>query len=104
MKRIGFIYWLTGFCVLCSCNSKAENDAQQSAIFEDRDSIAETPAEIMVKELAAEDIKIEKELLYDKHTLKGYNTLLSMGKDKRKVSFVGKYPAETITMVYPSEL
>ena len=33
MKRIGFIYWLTGFCVLCSCNSKAENDAQQSAIF-----------------------------------------------------------------------
>ena len=70
MKRIGFIYWLTGFCVLCSCNSKAENDAQQSAIFEDRDSIAETPAEIMVKELAAEDIKIEKELLYDKHTLK----------------------------------
>lgn len=57
MKRIGFIYWLTGFCVLCSCNSKAENDAQQSAIFEDRDSIAETPAEIMVKELAAEDIK-----------------------------------------------
>lgn len=24
----------------------------------------------MVKELAAEDIKIEKELLYDKHTLK----------------------------------
>ena len=53
MKRIGFIYWLTGFCVLCSCNSKAENDAQQSAIFEDRDSIAETPAEIMVKELAA---------------------------------------------------
>lgn len=70
MKRIGFIYWLTGFCVLCSCNSKAENDEQQSAIFEDRDSIAETPAEIMVKELAAEDIKIEKELLYDKHTLK----------------------------------
>ena len=70
MKRIGFIYWLTGFCVLCSCNSIAENDAQQSAIFEDRDSIAETPAEIMVKELAAEDIKIEKELLYDKHTLK----------------------------------
>ena len=61
MKRIGFIYWLTGFCVLCSCNSKAENDAQQSAIFEARDSIAETPAEIMVKELAAEDIKIEKE-------------------------------------------
>ena len=70
MKRIGFIYWLTGFCVLCSCNSKAENDAQQSAIFEARDSIAETPAEIMVKELAAEDIKIKKELLYDKHTLK----------------------------------
>ena len=33
-----------------------------------------------------------------------HNTLLSMGKDKRKVSFVGKYPAETITMVYPSEL
>ena len=96
MKRIGFIYWLTGFCVLCSCNSKAENDAQQSAIFEARDSIAETPAEIMVKELAAEDIKIEKELLYDKHTLKDIYPY--------EVSFVGKYPAETITMVYPSEL
>ena len=27
-----------------------------------------------------------------------------MGKDKRKVSFVGKYPAETITMVYPSRI
>ena len=39
---------------------------------EDRDSIAETPAEIMVKELAAEDIKIEKELLYDKHNFKRY--------------------------------
>ena len=69
MKRIKFIYWLTGFCVLCSCNSKAENDTQQAAAFEVRDSIAETPAEIIVKELAAEDIRIEKELLYDKHTL-----------------------------------
>ena len=69
MKRIKFIYWLTGSCVLCSCNSKAENDTQQAAAFEVRDSIAETPAEIIVKELAAEDIRIEKELLYDKHTL-----------------------------------
>ena len=69
MKRIGFIYWLTGFCVLCSCNSKAENDAQQSAIFEARDSIAETPAEIMVKELAAEDIKIKKWLYNFKYNL-----------------------------------
>lgn len=68
MKRIRFIYLLTGFCIIYSCNSKANSELQETS------AAAGTPAteiveEIIEKDIKPEDIKIEKELLYDKHSL-----------------------------------
>lgn len=64
-----FIYLLTGFCIIYSCTSKANGEIKE-AVEEVHDSVTEVIEEIVEKDIEPEDIKIEKELLYDKHTLK----------------------------------
>lgn len=68
MKRIRFIYLLTGICIIYSCNSKANSELQEISAETD-DSVTEIVEEIIEKEIKPEDIKIEKELLYEKHSL-----------------------------------
>lgn len=68
MKRIRFIYLLTGICIIYSCNSKANSELQETAA-EPHAPATEIVEEIIEKDIKPEDIKIEKELLYDKHSL-----------------------------------
>lgn len=68
MKRIKFIYLLTGICIIYSCSSKA--DSKSGGIVPQlQDSVPSVREEVIRKEIRPEAIKIEKELLYDKHTL-----------------------------------
>ena len=69
MKRIEFIYLLTGFCTICSCTSKANSEIKE-VITEVHNTVTEAIAEIVEKDIKPEDIRLDKELLYDKHTLK----------------------------------
>lgn len=68
MKRIEFIYLLTGFCTICSCTSKANSEIKE-VITEVHNTVTEAIAEIVEKDIKPEDIRLDKELLYDKHTL-----------------------------------
>lgn len=68
MKRIEFIYLLTGFCTICSCTSKANNEIKE-VITEVHNTVTEAITEIVEKDIKPEDIRLDKELLYDKHTL-----------------------------------
>lgn len=68
MKRIRFIYLLTGICIIYSCNSKANSELQEISAETDA-PVTEIVEEIIEKEIKPEDIKIEKELLYEKHSL-----------------------------------
>lgn len=68
MKRIRFIYLLTGICIIYSCNSKANSELQETAAEPDA-PVTEIVEEIIEKDITPEDIKIEKELLYEKHSL-----------------------------------
>ena len=74
MKRIEFIYLLTGFCTICSCTSKANSEIKE-VITEVHNTVTEAIAEIVEKDIKPEDIRLDKELLYDKHTLedKGFD-------------------------------
>ena len=69
MKRIEFIYLLTGFCTICSCTSKANSEIKE-VITEVHNTVTEAITEIVEKDIKPEDIRLDKELLYDKHTLK----------------------------------
>ena len=69
MKRIEFIYLLTGFCTICSCTSKANSEIKE-VITEVHNTVTEAIAEIVEKDIKPEDIRLDKELLYDKHSLK----------------------------------
>ena len=69
MKRIEFIYLLTGFCAICSCTSKANSEIKE-VITEVHNTVTEAITEIVEKDIKPEDIRLDKELLYDKHTLK----------------------------------
>ena len=68
MKRIEFIYLLTGFCTICSCTSKANSEIKE-VITEVHNTVTEAITEIVEKDIKPEDIRLDKELLYDKHTL-----------------------------------
>ncbi|WP_455673344.1 L,D-transpeptidase [Phocaeicola sp.] len=68
MKRIGLIYLLTGFSIACSCTSQANSEVKEM-ITEAREAVTEVIEEVMEKDVTPEEISIEKELLYDKHTL-----------------------------------
>ena len=67
MKRIEFIYLLTGFCTICSCTSKANSEIKE-VITEVHNTVTEAITEIVEKDIKPEDIRLDKELLYDKHT------------------------------------
>lgn len=68
MKRIGFTYLLTGFCIIYSCTPQTDTKIKE-IIAEVNDSVTEVIEEVIEKDIKPEDIKLEKELLYDKHTL-----------------------------------
>lgn len=73
MEKMKFICLLTGFCILYSCSSKA-NDEMKAIVEETRDAVEEIVEKVIKKETKAEDIQLEKALLYDKHTLEdSYN-------------------------------
>ncbi|WP_304383819.1 murein L,D-transpeptidase, partial [Phocaeicola sartorii] len=68
MKKIGFIYLLTSFCTICSCTPKTNREIQE-VIAEVHNTVTEAIAEVAEKEIKPGDIRLDKELLYDKHTL-----------------------------------
>ena len=100
MKRIEFIYLLTGFCTICSCTSKANSEIKE-VITEVHNTVTEAIAEIVEKDIKPEDIRLDKELLYDKHTLED---TFPMGKNKGTTGAVGEHPEKADTMVYLTEL
>lgn len=108
MKRIEFIYLLTGFCTICSCTSKANSEIKE-VITEVHNTVTEAIAEIVEKDIKPEDIRLDKELLYDKHTLEDTypykdTTRHSNGKNKGTTGAVGEHPEKADTMVYLTEL
>ena len=68
MKRIKIIYLLTAFCIIYSCGRQAPGKTNE-IVAEAQDSVTEAIEEVFEKNIKPEEIKIEKELLYDKHTL-----------------------------------
>lgn len=56
MKRIEFIYLLTGFCTICSCTSKANSEIKE-VITEVHNTVTEAITEIVEKDIKPEDIK-----------------------------------------------
>lgn len=109
MKRIEFIYLLTGFCTICSCTSKANSEIKE-VITEVHNTVTEAIAEIVEKDIKPEDIRLDKELLYDKHTLedtypyKDTTRHFQWEKNKGTTGAVGEHPEKADTMVYLTEL
>lgn len=50
MKRIEFIYLLTGFCTICSCTSKANSEIKE-VITEVHNTVTEAITEIVEKDI-----------------------------------------------------
>ena len=75
IKKIRFIFILAGFCTIWSCTLKEKNVIKEAvlkannAMAEVQDTIMEEIAEVVEKEIKPENIRLDKELLYDKHTL-----------------------------------
>ena len=93
MKRIEFIYLLTGFCTICSCTSKANSEIKE-VITEVHNTVTEAITEIVEKDIKPEDIRLDKELLYDKHTLKDtypYKDILQISFPLRHKLFLSIY-------------
>lgn len=109
MKRIEFIYLLTGFCTICSCTSKANSEIKE-VITEVHNTVTEAITEIVEKDIKPEDIRLDKELLYDKHTLKDTypykdtHPPFPMGENKGAAGIVGEYSKKAGTMVHLTEL
>ena len=72
--------------------------------------MTEAITEIVEKDIKPEDIRLDKELLYDKHTLKDTypykdtTRQFPMGKNKGTTGAVGEHPEKADTMVYLTEL
>lgn len=92
MKRIEFIYLLTGFCTICSCTSKANSEIKE-VITEVHNTVTEAIAEIVEKDIKPEDIRLDKELLYDKicynQTNSAFGTIrVMLYQSIRNISFI----------------
>ena len=56
-------------CLLCSCNRENRTNLPQPQVTGVADSLETVPPEEKSKAISAEQIKIKKDLLYDKYTL-----------------------------------
>ena len=68
MKRIGFTYLSVWFCIIYSCTPQTDTKIE-GIIAEVNGSVTEIIEKVIEKDIKPEHIKLEKELLYDKHTL-----------------------------------
>lgn len=69
MKQTAYIYLLTLSCLLCACNRENRTNLPQPQVTGVADSLETVPPEEKPKAISAEQIKIKKDLLYDKYTL-----------------------------------
>ena len=69
MKQTAYIYLLTLSCLLCACNRENRTNLPQPEVTGVADSLETVPPEEKSKANSAEQIKIKKDLLYDKYTL-----------------------------------
>lgn len=69
MKQTAYIYLLTLSCFLCACNRENRTNLPQPEVTGVADSLETVPPEEKSKAISAEQIKIKKDLLYDKYTL-----------------------------------
>ena len=85
MKRIEFIYLLTGFCTICSCTSKANSEIKE-VITEVHNTVTEAITEIVEKDIKPEDIRLDKEL---QHVRCEYYIIASLKRNGIEVVEVG---------------
>lgn len=108
MKRIEFIYLLTGFCTICSCTSKANSEIKE-VITEVHNTVTEAIAEIVEKISNPKTSGLTRNccminILWRIPILIKTPPVISNGKNKGTTGAVGEHPEKADTMVYLTEL